>query len=111
MEKRVTVAIVVHLARPEDHTAEGPELTYTDNISAHGACVVSSRQWKPGEMADVTSFNDRITLRGRVAYCVKREEGRHYVGMDFKQEVTWSPHVKSAGPAIGASLRDLVRPA
>ena len=44
MEKRVTVAIVVHLARAEDHTAEGPELTHTDNISAHGACVISSRQ-------------------------------------------------------------------
>ena len=77
MEKRVTVAIVVHLARAEDHTAEGPELTHTENISAHGACVISSRQWNSGDMADVTSFNDRITLRGRVTYCVKREEGRY----------------------------------
>ena|SRR5215472_3508321 len=95
MEKRVPIAIVVHLARAEDHTAAGPELTYTDNISAHGACVVSSRQWQSGELAEVTSLNDRITLRGRVAYCTKREESRYYVGLYFnEQEVTWNPYVK-----------------
>ena len=95
MEKRVPIAIVVHFARAEDHTAGGPELTYTDNISAHGACVISSREWKSGEIAEVTSLNDRITLRGRVAHCAKREEGRYYVGLYFnEQEVTWNPYVK-----------------
>jgi hypothetical protein len=95
MEKRVPIAIVVHLACGEDHPAQGPELTYTDNISAHGACVISSRQWRSGEMAEVTSLNDRITLRGRVAYCAKREQGRYYVGLYFNgQEVTWNPYVK-----------------
>ena len=95
MEKRVPIAIVVHLARAEDHTAAGPELTYTDNISAHGACVISSRQWKSGEIAEITSLNDRITLRGRVAYCAKCGEGRHHLGLYFnEQEVTWKPYVK-----------------
>jgi len=108
MEKRVPVAIVVHLARAEDHTAEGPELTYTDNISAHGACVISSRQWKSGELVEVTSLNERITLRGRVAYCAKRQDGRYDVGLYFNEhEVTWNPSVKCAGPKVGASLRDL----
>jgi len=105
MEKRVPIAIVVHLARADDYTAAGPELTYTDNISAHGACVISSRQWKSGEVAEVTSLNDRITLRGRVAYCVKREAGRFDVGLYFnEQEVTWNPYVKYAGSQVGASL-------
>ena len=95
MEKRVPVAIVVHLARAEDHTAAGPELTHTDNLSAHGAGVISSRHWKPGEIAEVTSLNDRITLRGRVAYCAKCGEGRYHVGLYFnEQEVTWNPYVK-----------------
>jgi hypothetical protein len=107
MEKRVPVAIVVHLARAEDHTAAGPELTHTDNISAHGAGVISSRHWKPGEVAEVTSLNDRITLRGRVAHCAKRQEGRFYVGLYFnEQEVTWNAHVKYAGSQVGTSLRD-----
>ena len=108
MEKRGPIAIVVHLARAEDHTTAGPELRYTDNISAHGACVISSRQWKPGEVAEVTALNDRITLRGRVAYRAKREAGRYDVGLYFnEQEVTWSPYVKYAGPQVVASLRGL----
>jgi len=102
MEKRVPIAIVVHLARA---AAAGPELTHTDNISAHGAGIISSRRWKPGEIAEVTSLNDRITLRGRVAHCAKREEGRYYVGLYFnEQEVTWNPYVRYAAPQVGASL-------
>ena len=100
---------MVHLARAEDHSAAGPELTYTDNISAHGACVISSRQWKSGEVAEVTSLNDRITLRGRVAYCAKREAGRYDVGLSFnEQEVTWNPYVqicRLAGRSIIARPR------
>ena len=108
MEKRVPIAIVVHLARVEDHTAEGPELTYTDNISAHGACVISTGRWKVGETAEVTSLNDRITLHGRVAYCAKRSEGRYDVGLYFsEQEVTWNPYAKYTGTERGTSLRDL----
>jgi len=100
MEKRVPVAIVVHLARAEDHTAGEPEVTYTDNISAHGACVISSHPWKSGEIADVTSLNDRITLRGRVAHCAKREAGRYDVGLYFdEQEVTWNPYNQTHRPS------------
>ena len=107
MEKRVPIAIVVHLAHAEDHTAAGPELAHTDTISAHGAGLISSRQWKPGEIAEVSSLNDRIKLRGRVAHCAKREESRYYVGLYFnEQEVTWNPNVRYAGPQVGASLRD-----
>ena len=106
-EKRVPTAIVVHFARAEDHTAEAPELTYTDNISAHGAGVISSRECKPGEIAEFTSLNDRVSLRGRVAYCAKSEEGRYYVGLYFnEQEVSWNPYVKYAGLQVGASLRE-----
>src|SRR5690349_25087510 len=68
MEKRIPIAIVVHLARVGHQTAESAELTFTDNISAHGACVISARHWKPGEMAEVTSLNDKIMLVGRVTY-------------------------------------------
>ena len=99
MEKRIPLAIVVHLARPEDHTADRTELTFTHNISDHGARVVSKRQWQSGEIAEVTSLNDRITLRGSVAYCAKREDGRYDLGLYFnEQEVTWNPYVKHAGP-------------
>lgn len=104
MEKRVPIAIVVHLARAEDHTAERAELTFTDNISAHGACVVSSRRWKPGEMAEVTSLNDKIMLVGKVTYCQKREDDRYGVGLSFcDREVTWNPYARYAEPQVRES--------
>jgi hypothetical protein len=102
MEKRIPIAIVVHLARAEDHVAESAELTFTDNISAHGACVVSARRWKPGEMAEVTSLNDKIMLVGRVTYCQKRAGDRYSVGLNFRdREVTWDPYARHAGTHVG----------
>jgi len=99
MEKRIPVAIVVHLAHAEDHKSQGFELTFTDNISAHGACVVSAHPWRRGEMADVTSLNDRITLRGIVAYCFQRDDKRYNIGLNFRQgEVTWHPYATYVGP-------------
>lgn len=111
MEKRIPIAIVVHLARVDDPTAQKAELTFTDNISAHGACVVSEQRWKPGEMAEVTSLNDKIMLTGQVIYCQNRGDNRYGVGLNFRdREVTWKPYVRHAGSQVresqdGASLR------
>jgi len=102
MEKRIPIAIVVHLARAEDQTPQRAELTFTDNISAHGACVISVRRWKPGETAEVTSLNDKIMIVGTVTYCQKRADDRYGVGLNFRDsEVTWNTHARHAGPRVG----------
>ena len=100
MEKRLPLAIVVHLAQMQDQSGNGAaELTYTDNISAHGACVVSSRPWKPGEVAVVRSLKDQIALRGKVVYCQRRGDERYAVGLSFEEcPVTWSTYRTYAGP-------------
>lgn len=98
MEKRLPIAIVVHLKEVQGQPANKPELTYTDNISAHGVCVVSSRFWKPGEAAEVTSLKDHVTLRGKVMHCEKRGDGRYGVGLTFNgYQVTWSRFRAYAG--------------
>jgi len=48
MEKRLPIAIVVRLTEAQDQPVNGAELAYTDNVSAHGARVISSR---PGKLA------------------------------------------------------------
>ena len=104
MEKRIPIAIVVYLARPGDPTAKRAELTFTDNISAHGACVVSAQRWKPGETAEVTSLNDKIMLVGKVTYCQKRAGDRYGVGLDFHdREVTWNLYGRYAGSQMVGS--------
>lgn len=102
MEKRLPIAIVVHLAQAGEHAAQNPEVTYTDNISGHGACVVSVRPWRAGEIAEITSLNDRINLHGKVVYCHRRGEGRYNVGVFFQdREVTWSPPTSYASHHVG----------
>ena len=91
MDKRLPIAIVVQLASIQDDREDASDLTYTENVSAHGVCLVSRRPWHRGELAQVTSFKEQIGLRGKVIHCRKFGAERYYVGLTFQgQEVTWS---------------------
>jgi hypothetical protein len=93
MQKRLPIAVVVRLLRGEENPGNGAELTYTENISAHGACVISNRAWQPGELAQVISFKEEIALRGRVVHCRKCSNDRYAVGLTFQgREVTWATY-------------------
>lgn len=97
MEKRLPIAIVVNLAQVQDEPAGGPELTYTDNISAHGARVISRRAWQTGEVAELTSLKDATTIRGTVTYCEKLPGDRYGIGLNFHiSTVTWSTYLAYA---------------
>src|SRR5260370_42520740 len=69
MEKRLAIAIVVRLAHMLDPPKNGAEMTYTDNVSAHGARGVSNRAWQMGDVARVTSLRDDSTVLGKVESC------------------------------------------
>ena len=97
MEKRLPIAMVVNLASAQVQGATGSELTYTNNVSAHGACVVSSRQWQPGEIAEVTSFLDQVAMRGKVVYCRRHGDDQYAIGLSFQNgAVVWSIYLKYA---------------
>jgi PilZ domain len=93
MEKRIPIAIVVRLTQAQDQPVDGAELTYTDNVSAHGARVVSSRPWQTGEVAQITSLKDENTLSGKVVCCRQLQGGRYLIGLNFQDcRVTWSTY-------------------
>jgi len=98
MEKRIPIAIVVRLTHAQDQPVNGAELTYTDNVSAHGARVVSNRPWQPGEVVQVTSLKDEITIRGKVVYCQKLPDDRYLMGLNFQErQVSWSNYRNYSG--------------
>jgi len=98
MEKRIPIAIVVRLTQAQDQPASEPELTYTDNVSAHGARVVSSRPWQIGEVAQVTSLKDEIIISGKIAYCLMLPDNRYLIGLNFQdRRVTWSAYRAYSG--------------
>jgi hypothetical protein len=93
MEKRIPIAIVVRLAQVQDQPANDAEAAYTDNISAHGACVISNRPWKLGQVMEVTSLKEQTALRGKVVRCQKQTDDRYAVGLAFRgRDVTWSAY-------------------
>jgi hypothetical protein len=101
MEKRLPIAIVVHLTRVQDPAPREAELTYTENISAHGACVISSRSWNRDEVLEVTSLKDQIVLCGRVVHCQKRSGGHYAVGVAFQgRQVTWPKDRTALAPTM-----------
>ena len=91
MEKRLPIMIVVRLVRIQEQTVDGTELTYTDNVSANGARVISDRAWQKGDLAQVTSLKDESTVRGKVVYCQKLPDNRYCIGLDFQNGgICWS---------------------
>jgi hypothetical protein len=93
MEKRLPIMIVVSLTLAQEQPANGAELAYTENVSAHGARVISKHHWQAGEVAQVTCLKDETTIRGKVVYCQKLLDNRYCVGLNFNgHAVTWSTY-------------------
>ena len=95
MEKRLPIAMIVNLARAQNRN--GTELTYTDNVSPHGACIVCNHPWQPGELAEITSMFDQIAMRGKVVHCRKRGDDQYTIGLSFPFEVVWSIYLRTEG--------------
>ena len=90
-EKRLPIAVLVCLTGVEQPNGDGEEKTYTDNVSLHGARVVSSRPWQPGDEAQVTPLKYGTPARAKIVYCRQLADGRYFVGLNFPQHpVHWS---------------------
>jgi hypothetical protein len=99
MEKRLPIAIVVRLSPAQDQPANGTEVAYTENVSAHGARVVSHHPWATGEIIRVTSLKDENTIRGKVVYCKKLPDNRYLIGLNFQNSgVSWSRYCAYSNP-------------
>ena len=90
MEKRLPIAIVVRLSRMHHLPATEEETTYTDNVSPHGARLLSINRWQPGEQAQVTTVKEGSSILGEVIYCERLGSGRFCIGMKFQERpVAW----------------------
>jgi PilZ domain-containing protein len=80
-EKRVVKEVTLLLAG--NHRMMGVEKAFTENVSSHGARVISTRHWLPGETLLVASLAVHFTSVARVAYCDPLGEGRFRAGLEF----------------------------
>ncbi|HXX99532.1 MAG TPA: PilZ domain-containing protein [Candidatus Limnocylindrales bacterium] len=80
-EDRIPMEIPVIL---EGHRhLPGVESTFTENVSARGARVVSIRHWDKGAQLVLASRTGEFRSSARVAYCQSLHGNGYAVGLEF----------------------------
>jgi len=80
-ERRVPMEIPVLL---DGHRQmPGTESTFTENVSARGARVVSTRRWELGERLTFASRTGEFRSSARVAYCEPLQSDGFAIGVEF----------------------------
>jgi hypothetical protein len=59
------------------------ESTFTENVSARGARVVSARHWDKGEALTFVSRTGEFRSLARVAYCQPLRGNGYAIGVEF----------------------------
>jgi hypothetical protein len=81
VERRIPMEIPVLL---DGHRRmPGTESTFTENVSARGARVVSTRRWELGERLTFVSRTGEFRSSGRVAYCHPLQGDGFAIGVEF----------------------------
>ncbi len=95
----VGVQITGHRAYP------GTETTFTENVSSHGARVLSVRRWKRNEQLTIATLTGSFRATARVAYCQTVRERGFAVGLEFLNPTgTWVLNgVAVAAPVLEAT--------
>ncbi len=81
VERRIPMEIPVLL---DGHRRmPGTESTFTENVSARGARVISTRRWELGEQVTFASRTGEFRSSARVAYCEPLQGDGFAIGVEF----------------------------
>jgi hypothetical protein len=80
-ETRIPMEVGVHIT---GHPAmPGTETTFTENVSPHGARVLSNRRWNTGDRLTISTLTGAFRAIARVAYCQTIAHSGFAVGLEF----------------------------
>ena len=81
IERRIPMEIPVVL---DGHRqVPGTESTFTENVSARGARVVSVRRWETNDRLTLVSRTGEFRSSARVAYCQALQGDGFAIGVEF----------------------------
>ena len=80
-ERRIPMEIGVYLEG--NHQVPGAEATFTENVSARGARVISVRRWKLNDRLTFASRTGDFRSSARVAYCQPLQGDGFAIGVEF----------------------------
>jgi PilZ domain len=80
-ENRIPMEIPVFLDGHRENP--GAESTFTENVSARGARVISVRRWNKNESLTLFSRTGEFRSSARVAYCQPLHGDGYAIGVEF----------------------------
>jgi hypothetical protein len=81
LEDRSPLHVTVDLSGLDVHTAAQQGIT--ENVSARGARVVTSKPWHPNDHVTVRSLLGNLRSRARVVYCQPLGQDSFAVGLEL----------------------------
>lgn len=81
IERRMALSIIACLETPD--VPATPETVTLENISEHGARVVSGRQWTPKDRVVVSDLFGDFHVNAEVVYSQRMNDGLFAIGLKF----------------------------
>ena len=87
IERREPLPVQIYLANLDEPRVR--ERTVTEDVSAHGARVLTKRRWQLGEVPLVTPLMGEFPKHARVVYCDAQANGGYCLGIQFEGPFKW----------------------
>ena len=81
MEPRIPTRVGLELSGPDEPLIY--ETTFTENVSRHGARVVTKRRWRPNDSVLVKLPEECLPSRARITYCQPLKGDEFAMGLQF----------------------------
>src|SRR6266581_8562648 len=88
IEKRLPMAVPVYVTSAKE--PRDMEKTLTQNVSPHGARLLSKRFWRPGEEPLVTPLTGEFPQPARVVYCHPSGNGGFFFFSSRRRHTRWT---------------------
>jgi len=79
--RRMPQILAAELSDPDKSVPK--EMTFTENLSLHGARVTTVRRWLPETRVLITFLRDSLRSEGRVVYCQRKGGGTFAIGIEL----------------------------
>ena len=81
IEARIPTRVGLELSGPDEPL--NYETSFTENVSRHGARVVTKRRWRPNDSVLVKLPQECLPSRARITYCQPLKGGEFAMGLQF----------------------------
>jgi PilZ domain-containing protein len=81
MELRIATRVGLELSGPDEPL--NYEITFTENVSRHGARVITKRHWSPNDGVLVRLPQEGHLSRARITYCQPLKGDAFAIGLQF----------------------------